>query len=151
MNGYDYPGAISQTLTISQAGIAAIDFYMAGNPDGLPQTKTMDVTLSPATGIGSTSFSFTVTGADTESNMGWVSEQALFKITDPGLYTLTFTSTSAPSTPPALVDSFGPALGGVSASLDVPDGGSTAILLGAGMLGVAGFFWVQKRPSTLRS
>jgi hypothetical protein len=152
MNGYEYAGSISQTVTIDQTGVAAIDFELSGNIDGPPETKTILVTLTPEDGTGDT-FSFTLQNAQSHANMDWVSEQALFDITSAelaasdGQFTLTFASTTVGGTPGTLPDSFGPALGNVSGFLDVPDGGPTAILLGAALLGLVGLNWYRGKTT----
>ena len=46
MNGYYYAGTISQTVHLSSGSVATVDFYLAGNPDGGPATKTLGVSLT---------------------------------------------------------------------------------------------------------
>ncbi|QOZ59540.1 hypothetical protein XH86_12955 [Bradyrhizobium guangdongense] len=49
------PGSISQTLTNLAAGNYAITFYLSGNPDGQPPTKTVQVGI---TGAGSQTYTY---------------------------------------------------------------------------------------------
>src|SRR5258708_18344011 len=99
-------GAISQTLSTVAGHTYTVTFDMAGNPDGSPAIKTLNV---DAGGLPSL-YSFDVTGHD-KTNMGW--EPQTFNFTATGTSTnLTFTSTV--DTP------FGPALDNVVVSLDSP-------------------------------
>jgi choice-of-anchor C domain-containing protein len=113
MNGV-VPGAISQSLTTVTGHTYAVNFYMAGNPDGAlygsPAVKTMNVD----TGSTPTSYSFDTTG-HTDANMGWAPET--YNFTASGTATpLTFTSTTTGSQPATW---FGPTLDNVSVT-DVP-------------------------------
>jgi hypothetical protein len=113
------PGSIATTIDVPQAGIVTIDFDLAGNPDGAPTVKTMQVQLGSAT---PEQFTFNKTGYS-ESNMGWTPESAVFDITTPGEFTLSFASEDVGSP-------YGAAVGAISASENtVPDGEYSLLLL----------------------
>ena len=105
-----------------------LSFDMAGNPDGPPALKTLDVSI---TGIDDVQFSFDKTGK-TKTNMGWETKYLTFTATA-ATTELKFTSTSGDS-------AYGPALDNVSV---VPVPG--AVLLGAMGLGMAG--WLKQRTN----
>ena len=130
MNGSFQAGSISQNVFIGSGSQAMVNFYLAGNPDDGPVTKTLEVSLIGQLG-GVQTFTFN-TSLATHSNMGWVFESALFSIVTPGLYTLQFASVGDPN------GAYGPALAEVSMS-SVPDGGMTLGFLGMALVGVAGF------------
>lgn len=124
MNGLS-PGTLLQQIMIPQAGTMTLDFAMAGNPDGEPVVKTLEVSLL---GDGAPQvFTFDVSGASL-TNMHWVNQTANFVVPSAGNYTLQFRSLSD--------GPYGAALDNVRAS--IPDGGATAMLLGLGLLAVAG-------------
>ncbi len=64
-NGYG-PGTIEQLVPTSADRQYRVSFFLAGNPNGDPQVKTLDVTF----GDGKHSFSFDVSN-QTNSNLGW--------------------------------------------------------------------------------
>ena len=66
------PGSISQALTLG-AGSYSLSFYLTGNPDGLPSTKTIEVTIGGKT----QTFTFTI-GGNSKSNMNWTLETMSF-------------------------------------------------------------------------
>ena len=80
------PGAISQTFSTIVGHVYTVTFDMAGNPDGLPVVKTLDVDAGDAP----TSYTFDTTG-HTRSAMGWASKTFTFTATTSNT-TLTFTS-----------------------------------------------------------
>lgn len=125
MNGSGAAGTISQSITLP-GGFTQVHFDMAGNTDGGPNTKTLEVSL--LTGGGSQTFTFNITGHQIPNNMGWVSDTATFNNLAAGVYTLQFRSLDS--------GSYGAALDNVSVT--VPDGGSTLTLLGLGILGLIG-------------
>jgi len=124
MNGL-VAGTVQQAFTLD-AGEYTLSFWMAGNPDGGPATRSV---LASA-GDASHTFTFTMGGTD-KSNMGWTLETMTFHTT--GSTTLTFASLTDPSSGYA---PFGAAIGGVSVTA-VPEPASIGMLLAAiGMFGV---------------
>jgi len=70
-------GTIQQTISgITDGQTYLLTFYMAGNPDGDPTTKTLQASM----GDFSQSFTFNDTGY-TKDNMGWTEESATFVAT----------------------------------------------------------------------
>jgi choice-of-anchor C domain-containing protein len=118
----DSPGAISQAFSDTAGQVYTVTFYLSGNPDGPPITKTLDVS------VDSTLETYDYTIADnSHSNMDYVEES--FTFTGTGMDTLTFTSGDNGSP-------YGPVIGDVSV---VPDGGTTTLtLLGLAVAGLAG-------------
>ena len=88
MNG-NTPGAISQTFVTAPGMEYRVTFCMAGNPNGPPAVKTLDVSV---TGGSTRSYQFDSTGF-TLSNMGWTQKTYDFAATGPST-TITFTSTT---------------------------------------------------------
>jgi hypothetical protein len=117
------PGAISQTLTTTAGQLYDVSFYLSGNPDGFPQTKTLDVII----GGSPTLFTYTLTG--NKSNMDYVLESFAFTGTG-GPTTLEFESLDVNSP-------YGPVIGDVSVS-PVPEP-TSLFLLGTGLATLAGF------------
>jgi hypothetical protein len=107
LNG-NHAGGVSQQITFDSAGLYSVNFFMSGNPD-VGGTKTMKVSL----GTDSQDFSYDSLNGHTP-HITWVSESAIFNITTPGTYTLSFLSTTVSSDP--LLDGSGPALDRVSIS-----------------------------------
>ena len=93
---------------------------MAGNPDGGPTIKTLNV----AVGAVNQDYYFNTAGA-TRGNMGWVEESFFFTAGGPAT-TLTFTSGDSTG--------YGPALDNVSV-IPLPP---SVLLLGSGLLGLVG-------------
>jgi choice-of-anchor C domain-containing protein len=102
------PGGISQALTLG-AGSYVLTFYLAGNPDGPPATKTVQVTA----GTSSSSFTFTLASNASESNMGWTQESYDFT-TLGGPTVIAFQSADPTSEPNGALPAYGPVVGGVS-------------------------------------
>lgn len=130
LNGRPGPGGVEQAISTTLGNTYLVTFDMAGNPDGGPTIKTMDVS---AIGVATQtqSYAFDITGR-TRSNMGWAPQEFTF-IADAPSITLRFMSTVV-----YLGDStnvgWGPALDNVSV---VPVPG--AVLLGMLGLGVGGW------------
>ena len=121
------PGAISQSFLDTDGQVYTVSFWLSGNPDGPPETKTVDVSA------GGTSETFTYTiGANTEPAMNYVPES--FTFTGTGSDTLTFTSGDPGTEPSGEIPAYGPVIGGVR----IPDGGTTLVLLGLAVAGLAG-------------
>jgi choice-of-anchor C domain-containing protein len=66
------PGSISQSLDLG-AGNYSLSFYLSGNPDGLPSTKTVEVTIGGVT----KTFTFTI-GGNSHGSMNYVLETLAF-------------------------------------------------------------------------
>jgi choice-of-anchor C domain-containing protein len=130
-------GTIKQVIFLP-GGSTQVHFDMAGNPDNAPAIKTLEVSLFSAG--GSQTFSFNVTG-HTHASMGWILETADFGDLPAGNYTLQFKSL----TPGA----YGAALDNVSVT--VPDGTTTATLLGAAMLAMIGHSRLTSAPRRVLS
>jgi len=64
------PGTISQVLTTTPGAKYDLSFKMAGNPDGSPKIKTVQVFWG---GVSEGMFTFDTTGKD-HTTMGWVSQ-----------------------------------------------------------------------------
>lgn len=95
-------GSVSQTFSTVVGQSYAVNFFLAGNPDGGLGDKTATVS---ATGASSQNFIFTVTPSDSKGGMGWAS------------YTYDFTATSTDTTlkfASATGTAYGPALDNVS-------------------------------------
>ena len=113
-------GTIRQLISVPISGDVTISFAMAGNPDDSFKIKTLEVSLI-GNGIP---FSFDAQGF-TRANMGWEYKTATFSGAVAGDYYLQFKSTTTDGAP-----FFGAALDDVSASVTVPEGGMTVVLLG---------------------
>jgi choice-of-anchor C domain-containing protein len=126
-------GSIAQTFDTVAGQAYLVNFWLAGNPDGGPAAK---IAISSADGSQLQSNTFTVTGANSHTNMGWAA------------YTYQFTAATNATTlsfASATNTAFGPALDNVSVSLAVPEPTSWALMLiGFGGLGAA--LRRQRRP-----
>jgi choice-of-anchor C domain-containing protein len=116
------PGAITLTTNVTlAAGTYALDFYLSGNPDGLPTTKQVDV------GVGGVSQDFTYTlNGNTHTDMKYVLEQVDFTTTG-GVLPLSFMSLDSNSP-------YGPVIGSLTISA-IPETSTWAMML-LGFLGV---------------
>jgi choice-of-anchor C domain-containing protein len=117
------PGIMGQFDSFLSGQQYLLTFWLAGNPDGLPTVKTVNVSA----GISSQVFTFDTTGHD-KTNMGWTEESLLFVGQGPST-TIAFASGDAGSP-------YGPAIGDVSASA-VPEP-AAILLMGTLLLGLAG-------------
>ena len=128
LSGYSM-GSIQQDIVTTPGLKYIVNFDMAGNPDGNPTIKALDI---EAVGVGSQTFTFDDTGA-TKSNMGWETKEWSFIATS-NITTLKFTS---------LVDTgWGPALDNINVSV-IPAPG--AIILGS--LGTCIVGWLRRRKT----
>lgn len=89
-------GSISQTLTTVPGNTYKVTFDLAGNPDGLPAIKTLDVDVDGVV----TPFEFDVTGQST-SDMGW-EEKTFNFVADNASTILSFISTTDSAFGPAI-------------------------------------------------
>jgi choice-of-anchor C domain-containing protein len=110
---------LSQTIATVIGETYYLSFAMAGNDDGAPIVKTLDVSV---TGAPVTSFSFNTTGTSNAA-MGWAVNGLFFTATSVST-TVSFTNTSGSAL-------FGPALDDIA--VNVPEPGALA-LLGAGLM-----------------
>lgn len=133
LNG-DGQGGIEQTFDTVANTIYTVSFWLAGNPDGAPVTKTVQV---GATGAMNTNFTFNSAGI-TKSNMGWTNYTYSFVAQGPST-TLSFASLDA--------GFYGAALDNVSVSAAVPEPAAWAMMIiGFGLVGGA-----MRRRSNARS
>lgn len=126
-------GGIQQTFDTIDGILYNVSFWLAGNPDGAPITKSVIVS---ATGAASAAYNFTFTGFN-KSNMGWNNYTYSFVAGGPST-TLSFASQDATS--------FGAALDNVSVAA-VPEPATWAMMiLGFGFVGGS-----MRRRSMFRS
>lgn len=115
-------GGIQQTFDTVAGVLYNVSFWLAGNPDGDPVTKSV---LVGASGADSASYTFTFTGFD-KANMGWKNYTYSF-VAASSSTTLSFASQDATS--------FGAALDNVSVAA-VPEPATWAMMiLGFGLVG----------------
>jgi len=128
LNGNPGPGGVEQDIDTIVGNSYLVKFDMAGNSDGAPTQKTMDVS---AIGAGTQTQGFVFNASGSNANMNWQTMQWSFVADVTGLTTLRFMSTTV--LPTGGPTPYGPALDNVSV---VPVPG--ALLLGMLGLGVAG-------------
>lgn len=117
-------GSISTMITGLVTGKAyELSFWMSGNPEGTPKTKTMDVTL--ANPVVTESYSYNIkTSGNTRDDMKWEQFALRFTATSSSSL-LTFAAANGGAN-----SAFGPALDNVSISA-VPVPASGMLLFGA--------------------
>jgi choice-of-anchor C domain-containing protein len=119
MNG-NSAAVISQVISgLNPSTYHIVFFSMAGNPDGGPTIKHLQVDIGPYSG----QFTFDTTGHD-KNNMGWTNILFTF-FTTASTQTLTFTSLDA--------GYYGAAIDNVQMSAPLP---GTVMLLGTGLAGL---------------
>jgi choice-of-anchor C domain-containing protein len=129
------PGGISVTSSLAlAAGSYVLNFYLSGNPDGLPTAKDLQVVVGGTTA----DFSYTI-GANSRDNMLYALETVSF--TTAGATSLSFTSQDSNSP-------YGPVIGGVSIS-SVPEPSTWAMMI-LGFLGVGFVAYRRKNGPALR-
>jgi choice-of-anchor C domain-containing protein len=143
LNGWG-TGSISQTITGLTVGTSyQVSFWLAGNPDAGPNTKTVQVSAS--LDIGNYSFDYVAAGGSL-ADMKWT--QKTFDFTAPlsGTVTLTFLSTVLSGGTAENPAAFGPALDNVSLT-ESAAAGSTLLPAAWTMMvgGLTGFGYIARR------
>ena len=123
----------SQSIATSIGQQYLVSFWMAGNPDGTPNIKTVDVSFGSS---GAQIFKFDDTGFS-KTNMGWKLESFLYTATGT-LSDLSFQS--------ATQGAYGPALDDVSVTA-VPEASTWAMMI----LGFAGVGFTAYRRKNKHS
>ncbi len=120
----DAPGGINQVFSLTSGKTYDLSFYLSGNPDGLPTTKSVTVSI----GNLDETFTYTLAG-NSRSDMMYQLETAQFVAGSAN--TLSFTSNDVGSP-------YGPVIGGVTIAVPEP---STWAMMGLGFagLGLAGY------------
>jgi hypothetical protein len=113
LNG-DSQGGITQTFTVAP-GSYVLGFYLSGNPDGSPNTKSVDASVGPSDPI----YQFT-TALDGNHNLTYTFETLDFSTTG-GPVTLSFLSQDA--------GPYGAVVGGVTISAAVPESSTWAMMI----------------------
>jgi len=131
LNGL-HPGSISQTISGLTVGASyKVSFDMAGNPDGGPPIKSLEVDLD---GIAQTLALFDTTG-NNRAAMGWAPVSFDFTATNTSELLAFVSTTTAFSGNDTYPQAFGPALDNVSLT-PVPEP-LTLSIFGAGCVGAA--------------
>jgi choice-of-anchor C domain-containing protein len=126
LDGND-PGGITQNLGTLAAGKYQLTFDLSGNPQGAPTTKALDVSVGGVT----QGFTYTLSAANSFSNMLYQTETLDFTLTKPTATTLSFTSLDSSPT------FYGPVIGDVAIQA-VPEPATYALMLiGMGVMGFA--------------
>ena len=131
------PGGITQTIANLSAGSYVLSFYLSGNPDGGLGTKTMEVTVGDVV----KSFSYTVTGANSLSDMRYQLETVSFTLTSSTTIPLSFQSLDGDGSP------WGAVVGEVSISA-VPELSTWAMMI-LGFCGIGFMAYRRKSKAVL--
>ena len=130
-------GKITQSITLNASFWYAIDFRMAGNPNGGTKIKGLNIFFvdpSNNTVFGQNT-QFNTTGKS-NTNMGWKFQHFLFHPATTGTYKLTFSSTNS--------GGYGPALDNLDLHAFLPEPGSFA-LMAAGLLPLGALLHRRRR------
>jgi choice-of-anchor C domain-containing protein len=119
------PGGITQAIDgLNPGGRYDLSFYLSGNPDGSPTTKTVEVSIGS---VVDKVFTYTLTGANTHSDMAY--ELITLPFIAGSSNTLSFTSLDGDRSP------YGAVIGGASV-IAAPEP-STWAMMGLGFAGLA--------------
>lgn len=139
-------GSLSQDLALAPSSGYVLSFFLAENPDGPPDPKTLNVSISDTTLLPQSVSTAGITS--THANMNWT--QFLFPFTTgvSGLHTLTFASTSQAASVAGCLSGacWGPALDAVTIMIPEPET-YAMMLAGLGLLGFA----ARRRRTLLRA
>lgn len=127
-NGGVGSGSITQDLPAERGRTYRLTFMLAGNPNGDPPVKTMDVTLGSVT----TSFRFDV-GEHSSDALGWTAFSMTAQVCGGGTVPLTFTS--------SVEGERGPLIDAISV-VDVGSASCSQVWWQVAALGVLGAGWV---------
>jgi len=135
------PGGITQSITNLAAGSYALSFYLSGNPDGGPSTKTVEVTIGGVV----VPFSYTVTGANSRTNMNYELNTVNFTLNSPTTIPLSFRSLDGEGSP------YGGVIGDVSISQisAIPEPTTWAMMI-IGFCGLGMMAYRRKSKAALR-
>jgi choice-of-anchor C domain-containing protein len=134
------PGSLAQTTLNTVIGASyLVTFDLAGNPDGPPEPKTLNVSVNNTPGTLQ-SYSFDATNS-THAAMGWTPESFLFTATSTTT-ALSFTSTVGPVNGWPAGSPWGPALDNVHANL-VP--APSTLVMSSTLFCMLGCVWAFKR------
>jgi Protein of unknown function (DUF642)/PEP-CTERM motif len=133
LNG-NFQGGISQTF-FAAPGTYVVGFYLSGNPDGQPTTKSVDVSLEPA--INDPIYMYNAT-LDGNHNLSYDFHSFDFTSTG-GLYTLSFKSDDP--------GAFGGVVGGVTISA-VPEPSTWAMMI-LGFVGISAMTYRRRKSAML--
>jgi choice-of-anchor C domain-containing protein len=125
------PGGVEQTIFgLTSGKTYTLSFWLSGNPDGAPATKSVDVSIGS---VVSDNFTYTI-GSNTHADMMYALKTVTF--TAGASNTLSFASQDVASP-------FGPVVGGVSiAAIPEP---STWVMMLAGFAGLSVFGYRARR------
>ena len=121
----DAPGGLEQNLTLTTGKTYDLSFYLSGNPDGYPVTKSVTVSVGDLIHT----YTYTLSGANSHTNMDYTIENVAFVAN--GNENLTFTSNDTDGSP------YGPVIGDVSVTAAAVPEPFTLSLFGAGLAGAA--------------
>ena len=131
------PGGITQSITNLAAGSYALSFYLSGNPDGGPSTKTVLVTIGNVV----VPFTYTVTAANSAMNMNYELKTVNFTLDSAATIPLSFLSLDGGGSP------FGAVIGDVSISA-IPEPTTWAMMI-IGFLGLGLMAYRRKSKGAL--